>query len=103
MGLGQIGQAIARAALEKPELRLCAAVDPAPAMAGKKLGDVLGAPAPDITIASDLRAALGSLPEGAVVLHATGSFFDKVAEQLETVVKAGFPLVSTCEELAFPW
>ena len=45
MGLGFIGQEIARAALQSEELELIGAVDKSPSLAGKKLSDVLGLPA----------------------------------------------------------
>ena len=45
MGLGFIGQEIARAALQSEELELIGAVDSSPSIAGKKLSDVIGQPA----------------------------------------------------------
>ena len=43
-GLGPVGQAVARAVLQTPALKLVAAADPAPLHAGKDLGAVLGLP-----------------------------------------------------------
>jgi 2,4-diaminopentanoate dehydrogenase len=100
MGLGHIGQAIARAALEKPELRLVAAIDPA--HSGKRLDEVLGSGAPVLTVTGDVNQAF-ALARGGVVLHATGSSFEAVLPQLRSAVQAGLGVVSTCEELAFPW
>ena len=98
-GLGPIGQAIARAALERPELRIVAAVDPA--HAGKKLSDLVGA-APAVPIFAEPAKAY-ALAKGGVVLLATGSRFEEVLPQLERAVDAGLAVVSTCEELAWPW
>lgn len=100
IGLGDIGQAIVRAALERPELRLVAAVDPA--HEGRRLADVVGAAAPDLVVTSDARRALATA-HGGVALHATGSSFDAVRPELEAAVRAGLSVVSTCEELAWPW
>ena len=100
MGLGEIGQAITRAALARPDLQLLAVVDPA--FAGRTLGDVLGAPAPAIVVADDPRAALQAA-RGGLVLHATRSRFEEVLPELERIVRAGLSVVSTCEELAWPW
>jgi hypothetical protein len=100
MGLGHIGQAVARAALEKPELRLVAAVDPA--FVGHRLEEVLRSPAPQLTVSGDAEQAF-ALAKGGVVLHATGSSFERVLPQIEQAVKAGLAVVSTCEELAYPW
>lgn len=100
MGLGHIGQAVARAALEKPELRLVAVVDPA--FAGHRLEEVLRSPAPQLTVSGDVKEAF-ALARGGVVLHATGSSFERVLPQIEQAVKAGLAVASTCEELAYPW
>ncbi len=100
-GLGDIGRAIARAVLETPELRLVGAVDPTNGIAGRKLETVLSSPAPDITVASD-GSVFAAAPNG-VLLQATSSSFAAVRPQIEQAVKAGLSVVSTCEELAYPW
>ncbi|HET8540720.1 MAG TPA: dihydrodipicolinate reductase [Anaeromyxobacter sp.] len=102
MGLGEIGQAIARAALVRPDLRVVAAVDPSASAAGRPLADVLGVQAPAITVAADL-ADVAPAGRGGVVLQATRSRFDEVLSELQEAVGAGLHVVSTCEELAWPW
>jgi len=102
MGLGAIGRGIARAALAKPELEIVAAIDLDASRVGKKLGDVVDAPAPDVTVTDDGSAALKRHP-GAVLLHATGSRLDQVEGELAQALSAGLAVVSTCEELAYPW
>ncbi len=102
LGLGDVGQAIARGALARPELRLVGAVDPRPELAGRPLGEVLGLSAPGLTVAAG-SAELFRAAQGGVVLHATGSHFQEVLPQLTEVVRAGLSVVSTCEELAWPW
>src|SRR5512139_643299 len=102
MGLGEIGQAIARVALARPELHVVAAVDADPSLAGRKLADVLGAPAPDVAIATSL-ADVARGARGGVVLQATQSRFEAVLPDLEEAARAGLHVVSTCEELAWPW
>src|SRR6266571_4912037 len=102
MGFGEIGRAIALAALARPELRLVGVVDPSPRIAGRTLAEILGAPAPALTVAADSAEALRAV-RGGVVLHATGSHSEAVLPQLEAAVIAGASVVSTCEELAWPW
>src|SRR6202165_1458400 len=102
MGLGAIGRGIARAALAKPELEIVAAIDLDASRVGKKLGDVVDAPAPDVTVTADGSAALKRHP-GAVLLHATGSRLDQVEGELAQALTAGLSVVSTCEELSYPW
>jgi hypothetical protein len=101
VGLGEIGQAIARAALLRPELRIVAAVDPAPSRAGRSLGEVLGEPAPDAIVARSLRE-VAAAAKGGVVLMATQSRFQEVLPDLEEAVRAGLHVVSTTEELSYP-
>jgi hypothetical protein len=102
MGLGEVGQAIARGALARPDLRVVGAVDLRPDLAGKPLADVLGVPAPGLVIVADAAGLLRDARGGAV-LHATGSHFQDVLPALEQAVRAGLSVVSTCEELAWPW
>ncbi len=102
MGLGEIGQAIARAVVVRPDLRIVGAVDPDPSRAGRSLSDVLGVAAPDVTVARKL-SEVAAAAKGGVVLQATQSRFETVLPQLEEAVRAGLHVVSTCEELSWPW
>jgi len=100
MGLGAIGREIARAALQSEEVTLVAAVDTHPALVGKRL-DALGVASP-LEVEPMLRRG-PARQRRPVVLHATGSSLAAVAEQLLAAVREGHSVVSTCEELAFPW
>ena len=102
LGLGEIGQAIARAALARPDFRVVAAVDPDPSRVGRTLSEVLGEAAADVTVARSL-AEVAALAQGGVVLQATRSLFAEVQPDLEAAARAGLHVVSTCEELAWPW
>jgi 2,4-diaminopentanoate dehydrogenase len=102
MGLGSIGQDIARAALASEELEVVGAVDSSPQLAGKTLTNVLGVPAGTFKVHKALEPAVGRR-RGIVVLHATQSRLPQVKGQLIEAVRLGLHVVSTCEELAFPW
>ncbi len=102
MGLGFIGQEIARAALASSEVELIGAVDTHPALVGRSLAEVLGQPGPKAKVVDSLERAMARR-KGVVLLHATGSRLPQVMEQLLEAVKLGVPVVSTCEELAFPF
>ncbi|HEY2029099.1 MAG TPA: dihydrodipicolinate reductase [Myxococcales bacterium] len=102
MGLGAIGRGIARCALQKPELEIVAAIDLDPSRVGRKLADILDAPAPDVVIGSDAAAEMRKA-QGGLLLHATGSRLDRVEGELAQALTAGLCVVSTCEELAYPW
>lgn len=101
-GLGAIGRGIARLALERPDTVPVAATDVAPELAGRDLYDALGlhGPAP-LPITPDPADALATPAD--VVLHATASFLQDVFPQLLGIVRAGRNVISTCEELAYPW
>lgn len=102
MGLGFVGRDVARAALASPEVRLVGAVDIDPKLEGRKLGEWIGDASTQVRVSSSLKDALGR-HEGAVVLQATGSRLAEVADQILEAVRSGCHVVSSCEELAFPW
>ncbi len=102
MGLGFIGQEIARAAHASPELQLVGAVDQSPQLVGRRLGELIGVPSIDLKVYDELQAALGRR-RGAVLLHATGSRLPQVMDQLLAAIRANVSVVSTCEELSFPY
>ena len=84
-------------------LTIVGAVDIDPAKAGRDLGEVVGAARKlRVAINPDLRGALkATAPD--VVLLCTSSTLKGVAPQIETILKAKKPIVSTTEELAYPW
>jgi 2,4-diaminopentanoate dehydrogenase len=99
-GLGPIGRAVAALVAERPWLRSVAAVDMAEELRGSRLGDVIGRPSPGSPeVLQELPRADGA----AVALHCTGSSLERVAPQLLELVDAGLHVVSTCEELSYPW
>lgn len=98
-GLGPIGIGIAQVALEHGHT-MVGAVDVDPAKAGRPLADLVpGAPAWSVerTVDPLLNAA------GDVVLHSTQSHLEQVMPQLVPLLDAGLNVISTCEELAYPW
>ncbi|EPX59607.1 hypothetical protein D187_002768 [Cystobacter fuscus DSM 2262] len=102
MGLGVIGQEIVRAALLSPEVELLGAMDANPQLVGRPLSDVVGVAGLKGKVAGSLEAAVGRR-KGVVLLHATGSRLEGVMDQLLQAIQLGLSVVSTCEELAFPF
>jgi 4-hydroxy-tetrahydrodipicolinate reductase len=102
MGLGPVGLSLARLVLERPGLRLVGAVDPRPDLAGRDLGTLLGGPRLGVVVGADARAVLASA-RPRIVVHATGSHLADVESQLRTALRAGAGVVSTCEELSYPF
>ncbi len=102
VGLGPIGLAIARQVATRAGLRGVAAVDVAPGLQGRDLGEVAGlGKRLRIRIGDDVLAAVrASKPDVAVLC--TSSSLRRVAPQIATLVRARVPVVSTTEELAYP-
>jgi 2,4-diaminopentanoate dehydrogenase len=102
MGLGPIGISVARLVASRSSLRLVAAIDPDPSKAGQDLGSVLGlGKQMDVAVAAAEECLRETRP--AVVLHCTGSSLAAVLPQLLSAVEAGANVISSCEELAFPY
>lgn len=102
-GLGPIGCAAARAVLARERLQLVGAVDIDPQKIGRDAGEVLGVGRSlGIEVAATLQAALQQSPAD-VVLHTTGSFLDAVSGQLTEILALGLDVVSSTEELSYPW
>lgn len=103
VGLGPIGSALARHVVERPGLELVGAVDVDPAKAGHDAGEVIGLERPlGFPVAATLAQALSTAPSR-VALHATHSYFDRFKPQILEIVAAGLHVVSTAEELSFPY
>jgi 4-hydroxy-tetrahydrodipicolinate reductase len=103
MGLGPIGAGVARQLLARSNFRVVAAVDIDPAKAGKDLAEVLGlAKKTGVKVAADVSAAIRKAKPQAAVL-CTSSSLKQLWPQLESVLKLKLPIVSTTEELSYPW
>lgn len=101
-GVGPIGARIVRLILQKPALQIVGAIDVDPAKVGRDLGEVAEAGGPLGVIVS--REAAAVLSAGAdVVVHCTSSYLRDVTDQLLQCLEAGLHVVSTCEELAYPF
>jgi 4-hydroxy-tetrahydrodipicolinate reductase len=102
-GVGPIGASIARLMREKQAIEICGAIDNDPAKAGRDLGEVIGAPdAPwGVKISVDAKDVLEQAVD--VVIHSTSSSLPKVMDQLLACLEAESCVVSTCEELSYPY
>lgn len=100
MGLGPMGARLCSLALEKDGVELVGALEKV--NIGKDVADVLGSNAKTgVIITDDLQEALAEKPD--VILHSTVSSLKLAYPQLMDILKAGFNVVSTCEELSYPW
>jgi hypothetical protein len=102
-GVGPIGAAIVKLLREKQSVEVIGAIDKDPAKAGRDLGEVVGSPdAPwGVPVMGDAAAMLGKSAD--IVVHSTSSSLSSVMDQLLDCLAAESCIVSTCEELAYPF
>ena len=104
VGLGPVGQKIVKYVVERNGLEIVAAVDPAADKAGKKLSELCGLNEDSgIKISDDMKSAVKENNKPDVALLATVSSLQRIIPQIEEIAKYGINVVSTCEELVFPW
>lgn len=100
-GCGPIGCSIVRLASMKPNIDIVGAIDLV--NVGQDLGEVANINRKLGVFISDDPDAVLSQTKPDIVLHATGSSLPVIYPQLERVIKAGINIVSTCEELTYPY
>jgi len=100
IGLGPMGSSICRLAIEKEGIEIVGAVDLM--NVGKDVSEVLGLRGKlGVRVTDDVKSVLTTKPD--IVLHSTVSSLKMAEDQLETILKAKVSVISTCEELAYPW
>ena len=102
-GLGPIGSAVARHALERAGLELVGGVDVDPSKVSRDVGEVIGLDRSLGFVVDENLAQVLERAEADVVLHTTSSYFDLFKSQIVEILEAGLDIVSTAEELSFPW
>ena len=102
-GCGPIGCSVVRFAAQRPDIELVGAIDIDKNLVGRDLGEVAGLDKKlGVGISDDADAVLSQTkPE--VVFLTTSSSVKKIYPQLEQCARAGANVVSTCEELSFPF
>jgi 2,4-diaminopentanoate dehydrogenase len=101
-GLGPIGLAAARLALQKHSIQLVGAIDVDPNKVGKDLGDLLDlGRKTGVIVDADAESSLRRHKPQAM-LHCTSSFMPQVQDQLLLAARCGVNVVSSTEELLVP-
>lgn len=101
-GLGEIGKEAARLVLSKKGLNIVGAYDIDPNKIGKDLGEIIGVDKTGIRVKnSDYIYADNTKAD--VALHMTQSGCQQVYSQLMALMDKGYNIVSSCEELSYPW
>jgi 4-hydroxy-tetrahydrodipicolinate reductase len=101
-GVGPIGASLVRLMRQKQAIEVIGAIDTDPAKAGRDLGEIAGAS--DAPWGIQITADTDILTQAAdVVVHSTSSHLPAVMDQLSACLAAESCVISTCEELAYPY
>ena len=102
VGLGPVGQAVARAVLQTPALKLVAATDPSPLHAGKDLGAVLSLPRKLKVKVEGEPARFFKKIRADVAFVCTSSLLKDVKGPIAALLGRRVNVLTTCEELVWP-
>lgn len=102
-GVGAIGSRVAKFLLKKEGVEIVGAIDVANEKVGKDLGDVLGIGRKLGIVVADDPDSVYSKVSADIVVHSTTSFMKHVFPQVAKAVEHGINVVSTCEELTYPY
>jgi len=102
LGLGPIGQQLTRYLFDRPGIQIVGAVDPDPEKSGKDLGMHADIKKIGVKISPDLQS-VQDIEEADVAVISTLSSLQKVEPQIIETADYGLDVVSTCEELSYPW
>ncbi len=102
VGIGPLGQMIAGHITKRTNMTLVGAVDIDPEKAGKDPVTLGEGTVTGVTITNRLDKAIRKGNPHAAILT-TVSDLKRLTPQIEEIVSFGLPVVSTCEELSYPW
>ena len=102
-GLGAIGIRTGKLVLKRENLSLIGAVDIDESKVGKDLYELMELEGRyGVVVRETLGEVLSENGEADVVLHAAGSYLQRIYPQLVEIVSAGVNVISSAEELLYP-
>jgi len=102
-GVGAVGTRIAKFLLTKQGVQIVGAIDVAKEKIGKDLGQILETDKKlGVTVSDDVDSVMKKACCD-VVINATSSYLKDVYSQIAPLAKYGVNVVSTCEELSYPY
>ncbi|SHE49102.1 4-hydroxy-tetrahydrodipicolinate reductase [Seinonella peptonophila] len=102
-GLGPIGLEILKKCEEQLPGKVIGAVDIDPSKIGKDIGVLTGGKHRDVPVVSSIQQIEAQTELPLVAIHATSSHLPSVWPQIKELLSLGYHVVSTCEELSYPW
>jgi len=101
-GVGAMGAGIARVIGEKPGMEVVGAIDTDPAKVGRPLSEFTGCETQrEVPVLASLDEAMAADPD--LVVVATASLVKDVFPRVMEVLEHGKAVVTTAEEMAYPW
>ncbi|RXT04325.1 hypothetical protein [Ammoniphilus sp. CFH 90114] len=101
-GLGPIGLEILKRATQATDIQVLGAVDIDPNKIGQDIGTLVSDNKMDRHVVSSI-VDIPACNDFKVAIHATGSNLERVWPQMRDLLDQGYSVVSTCEELSYPW
>jgi len=102
VGIGPLGQKTVKYAVERRCFNIVGAVDIDPEKEGRDLGELCGIDPLGIAVSGSLNEAIKDGPAEVALLTTVSSIL-ALENQVIELARAGLNIVSTCEELFFPW
>lgn len=104
IGAGPLGLNVAKFILERKGLQLSGVVDLNPDLEGKDVGKMCGVESNGITVSVSVDDAIRKTKQKpSVAVVTTVSSASKIVPTIEELAKRKLDIVTTCEELSYPW
>lgn len=104
IGFGPLGIQIGKYISQKETIKTTAVVDVNPNFKGRVLMSFDSALSKNIEIHNSVKTAMDALEEKPdIAIITTVSSLEKLIPQVKEVAAFGIPVISTCEELSYPW
>lgn len=104
IGFGPLGIQIAKFIANKSTIKTVAVVDIDLDLYKRKINEISSELDDNISISNSINEALQYISEKPdIAIITTVSSLEKLIPQIEEIAKFGIPVVSTCEELSYPW
>jgi len=102
IGIGSLGIKLATNIINKNNLKLIGAIDNDQSKVGKDIGELCGIGNTGIKVSSSLKKILKYRKPDVAILTTTSSI-KEITSQIEEIMPYGIQILTTCEELTFPW
>jgi hypothetical protein len=103
VGFGPLGQRVIADLYARRLGQVVAVVDISPEWQGRRLRDAVPGATHDVPVTASLDDAIAGAGKIDAAVVTTSSDLARCAPTFGALLKAGLPVVSTCEELIFPW